>query len=375
MEKDKIIYLNQEFNSLKEQYGKYKIVEILPYNMCKILFLNTNNSKEIRIEKAIKGEVFDELADRLKKDSIWKSNTCGNFKIVRYVDTISAGERYEVEFLNTKYRNIFLKNNIKKGKINDNSLTTLKIGDIFKTNNCGELEIIEYIEKNIYRYKFLRTGYINKAQKYLIELGELKDPYYPSVCNKGYFGEGIFNSKEHKSIYSCWQKIINRCYNPKDKMFKDYGALGVITSDYFLNFQNFADWYFKELKKYKSDIKLELDKDIIYNIIHINKQYSEKTCMLIPNYLNGYLAGDNIKSGIEFQQNKDYISYFARIKDLTGTRKTLGTFKSFEEAKIAYAKEKKKYWLELLEQYKNILPKEYYNLCLQYDFSWGLLKS
>ena len=42
-------------------------------------------------------------------------------------------------------------------------------------------------------------------------------------------------------LYNTWALMKNRCYNPKDKRYKDYGARGIIICDRWLDIANFIE--------------------------------------------------------------------------------------------------------------------------------------
>ena len=122
-----------------------------------------------------------------------------------------------------------------------------------------------------------------------------------------------------------------------------------------------------------ADIPLDLDKDVLCHIKNIHpKIYSEETCMLLPININCFLAGDSKTSGIKTKLDKEENVLFEAKITINYTPTSLGTFSTFAEAKLAYASRKKEIWLELLEEYKHILPKDTYECCLQYDFAYGL---
>lgn len=43
-------------------------------------------------------------------------------------------------------------------------------------------------------------------------------------------------------LYNVWNGIHTRCYNPKSKSYKNYGARGVTMCDEWRKFENFRDW-------------------------------------------------------------------------------------------------------------------------------------
>lgn len=51
------------------------------------------------------------------------------------------------------------------------------------------------------------------------------------------------HNKTNTKIYHCYNHIKQRCYNPKDKRYKDYGGRGITMCDEWLNdFMTFYDW-------------------------------------------------------------------------------------------------------------------------------------
>lgn len=55
---------------------------------------------------------------------------------------------------------------------------------------------------------------------------------------------GCFLSKDGRTktrIYSIWQSMMTRCYNPNRRSFKDYGAKGIVVCQRWHNFFNFKE--------------------------------------------------------------------------------------------------------------------------------------
>lgn len=108
-------------------------------------------------------------------------------------------------------------------------------GKIFKSNNCGEFVVLDYNGTSNVIIKFLLTGYIKTVTLSNIKSGGVLDPFYPSVYNVGYFGEGQYKSRpdggEQTSCYKRWKEILNRCYNKKCNGYKRYGGRGVTISE------------------------------------------------------------------------------------------------------------------------------------------------
>lgn len=284
---------------------------------------------------------------------------------------------YKVRFQKYIYETLAQKGHILSGNVNNPQIEVEEFLEKTHLQNCGDnLKVLrkshyEELQKSwMFECEFLNYPCKILATKGNILRGKVNNPYIPVVCNKGFIGQGKFNSKEYKSIYSIWQNMLDRCYNFKAKNYHNYGSKGVIVCDEWFNFQLFANWYqsFKEQNYTNKDFNLNIDKDIIYNInkgeINI---YSPKTCLLLPEELNCWLAGDSKDSGV-FKQSNKYYSRYRRGQDLNIY---IGTFDTFEEAKVAYAKEKYKYWKIEIDKYD--FNKDLKELLLKYDFSWKWL--
>ena len=135
-----------------------------------------------------------------------------------------------------------------------------------------------------YRVKF-DTGYITHAMSSSLYRRQVWDPYFPSVANMGYFGEGVHHSGiqgKQTQEYTCWKSMIQRCYSPvKQQECPTYK--GCTVDERWLNFQNFCndiphlDGY-KEWKASFNKTRWHLDKDKQGTD---SKLYSKDTCMFL----------------------------------------------------------------------------------------------
>lgn len=246
------------------------------------------------------------------------------------------------------------------------------IGKIFKSKNCGDFVVEEKMNQQkkdgsyIYKIKFVDTGGIRYVDSATIKSGIILDKCKPHLLLKIFEGNGIYSIKNNLEVWNILYHISKKCLDAKDKRYKVNGAKGTSICKEWFNFQNFAQFYYINI--YISKYKLELDKDILCNIKHIfPKIYSPETCLLIPMELNCWLAGDCLTCGIYLRNNKYRVTIFnSKIKD---TKINLGTFNTFKEAKLAYAKKKYEFWLEEINKYD--LPNNLKEILLKYDFSWS----
>lgn len=113
-----------------------------------------------------------------------------------------------------------------------------------------------------------------------IRKNNFKNPNHKSVCGVACMGQGDYKSSikgEPSRAYSKWYPMIRRCYT-NDSGTESYDEVEVCNE--WLNFQNFAYWYYS--KQDNNRIDYHLDKDLLGN----GKLYSPETCCLIPSKLN-----------------------------------------------------------------------------------------
>ena len=97
-----------------------------------------------------------------------------------------------------------------------------KIGEIHKTNEGYEFEIIEYINSSQVIIKLVSDvhNFVKTTQYATLKNGEIKNPFHKSVYNVGFIGVGNYVAKVNRKntpYYNIWKTMIQRCY---DKKFK-----------------------------------------------------------------------------------------------------------------------------------------------------------
>ena len=178
-----------------------------------------------------------------------------------------------------------------------------------------------------------------------------------TVCNIGFIGGLKYSKKTHKNIYRCWYNMIYRCYS-SISLNKYPTYIGCSVDDYFLNFQNFAEWY---EKNYITGFVL--DKDIL---IKGNKIYGPDTCCFVPVEINAiFLKANNIRGkyliGTTLRNN------FEVFCTKYGKQEYLGSYKTQEEAFNIYKEHKEKYILEIAEKWKNKINDNIYKSLINYN--------
>lgn len=161
----------------------------------------------------------------------------------------------------------------------------VKVGDVFKTNNFGDCEVIEYINSRNAVVKFIDTGYVVKTTSSVVERGQIRDKLSKSICGVGFIGDGknLTHSNGRKTReYSVWKGMIERCYS--ESLRKNYPTYkNCYVCEEWHNFQNFAEWYKDNYPK--DGLEYEIDKDLSsYGMS--GKVYSPSTCLFVTRKVN-----------------------------------------------------------------------------------------
>lgn len=202
--------------------------------------------------------------------------------------------------------------------------------------------------------------------------GNIRCPYEPRICDKGYFGEGkycaIQNNETVRSYY-VWRNMIIRCYDHNYKLkFPTYEDCEVCEE--WLNYQNFAKWYEDNYYEIPGQ-RMDLDKDIL---IKGNKLYSPDTCIIVPHSINSLFVKNNAirgeyPIGISLDKQKNKLRVRCYIYE-NGKQKLkhLGYFATnqIEEAFYLYKTTKENNIKAVANEYKNLIPEELYNAMYNY---------
>lgn len=79
------------------------------------------------------------------------------------------------------------------------------VGSVWQSNHCGYFEILRYDSATEITIKFIKTGYIRKVRSGKIKNGKIKDVYYPSVWGVGCLGETSTHMDGSKKLsYRRW---------------------------------------------------------------------------------------------------------------------------------------------------------------------------
>ena len=242
---------------------------------------------------------------------------------------------------------------------------SVKIGDIFTTKMNGICSVVEYINARHVLVLFEEHPCVVKCTVGCLRLGKVRNPMRPSVYNKGYLGVGKYDGT-HKDVYSIWITMLARCYsmvNPRVKINDS------IVCDEWLNFQNFAEWCYKQSFFGFKDDKgktYHLDKDIL---VFGNRVYSPNTCCFVPQEINNLLTNKktgskSIKSGVSF--NKERGKYIVRFSKGSKT-KHIGYFVTELEAFLAYKEAKEQQIKVVANRWKDQIDPRVYDALMNWE--------
>ena len=230
---------------------------------------------------------------------------------------------------------------------------------IIKYNNAKDV-IVEFQDK--YQCK-IKTAYKE------FKNGHIKNPYYPSVSNKGYMGEGKYKSKikgKYTRKYIVWKHMIERCYDPYE-INKRPTYVDVFVCEEWHNFQNFAKWFEENYYECNGE-RMHLDKDIL---VKGNKIYSPDMCIFVPSRINAlFTKRQNCRGeypiGVHYnKRDKSLISECS----VDRTMKHLGSFPLNRPFKAftVYKNFKEKYIKQIADEYKELIPEKLYDALYRYE--------
>lgn len=242
-----------------------------------------------------------------------------------------------------------------------------KVGQVFKSNSYGDYTLLEYVGYTKCLVEFNLTKHRLWTDAKSVREGAVKDPYYPSVHGVGHLGEGQYPAKYTRKgkyynspAYEVWDSKLKNCYgnSKRSHIYAD-----VTFCKEWLNYQNFAKWFYEQVKLYGKGGYV--DKDLLFLG---NREYSPQMCVYVPPAINSLFGGTsgNI-NGVHFCNNKK--KWVAQIQrgELTAQGKKkqsyLGGFDNKEEADATYYKAKVEHVKSVALKYQDkIHPALFYKL-------------
>ena len=249
-----------------------------------------------------------------------------------------------------------------------------RIGEIKKNKEClggYEMKIIKYngVRDIIVEFQDEYKAKVH-TQYGAFKLGNIKNPYHPNIYGVGYIGQGKYLVNEHKKSYNHWRKMLQRCYDPY-YINKHLTYIDCYVCNEWLNFQNFAEWFYKNYYEIKNSL-MDIDKDILYKG---NKIYLPKTCIFVPERINKlFTKNDKVRGeypiGVTLRSdNKSLCAICSIYINNKHLNKHLGSFplnRPFQ-AFTVYKNYKESYIKQVADEYKDLIPKELYEALYRYE--------
>lgn len=181
------------------------------------------------------------------------------------------------------------------------------VGNVFQTNNYGNIEIIERVDTKTVIIKFSNTGNTQKTSTTQILRGEVRDnPAGKLICGWGindvdyetqkYIELSKLVNKKKKVIWKCpyyikWSNMVNRCYNPKYHD-RQPAYKGCTICEEWKYLSNFIKWV--DSQPNRDWENCDLDKDLL---LTDNKYYSPETCVFVDRLINSFITNTRTKRG------------------------------------------------------------------------------
>lgn len=200
------------------------------------------------------------------------------------------------------------------------------------------------------------------------------------VYDVGIYKKGKYKSKyldingkyKHTKEYLVWHSMIARCYNKNYHGNKVYENVKVCKE--WQEFQNFGDWFYSNYYELDNEVVV-LEKDFKTFAYNLNKEYSPRNCMFIPQTLNKVITFQHsvsIDLPVGIKSNGNF--YCFSINDKNGTSKYYGGFKTSKEAYEEYLNKTYEKILRYLDEYNNKISDNNINVIIDFVKNDGLRK-
>lgn len=249
-----------------------------------------------------------------------------------------------------------------------------RVGEENYNNFGSKMIIINYRKCKDIDVCFPKYNWMAKNVRYdHFKDGKIKCPYEKRYYNKGYLGEGKYKILENGKLTKCyktWNHMLQRCFDEKCQI-KRPTYKGCTVCDEWLNFQVFAEWYYKNYYEIEGEI-MHLDKDIL---VKGNKIYSAENCIFIPERINTLFtkcdkARGKYPIGVShYKQHNKYSSncHVYNFKENKSKQIHLGYYNTPEEAFKVYKQFKESYIKQIADLYKDKIPKKLYDTMYNYE--------
>lgn len=230
-----------------------------------------------------------------------------------------------------------------------------------------KMKIVSYIQAGDIYVQFLdEHGAIIHTNYDSFKKGKVRNPYYPSVYNRGYVGIKYPAYEENKTNvqtkeFITWEGMMNRAYGSRRPQGYDEVQ---VCSDWW-NYESFYEWTHAQSNYYfwkKGGKDWAIDKDIIKKG---NKIYCPECCCLVPREINSLLTGQRVPKNHYRGVKRDYHN---NLHPYT-THVYGGTFSTPWEAYLYYKQNKEEHIKEVAIKYyeKGQITEECFQGLINYE--------
>ena len=247
------------------------------------LIFENGNIKNYSINSLSSRDFTDEDLVKIKKGDIFQTNNHGEVEVVEYKDSHNITVVFK-DGLTT----VCQASSLRLGNIG-HPMSGLHIGYRFKNSEGFWAEVVEYDNSLKVTLRWDEGG-TTQAMAANIKDGGVYYPNYKSVCGIGYFGFGKYKTNKggrgsnyKQRVYASWQRMIRRCYDENEQKKPSCKAyIGVEVCEEWHNFQNFAVWAEDKLERFEPN--WDLDKDMFGT----GWLYSPENCTMLPSKINWF---------------------------------------------------------------------------------------
>ena len=351
---------------------RFKIVQELPRRPnchdrpIRIKFIDSGYEKDTFLSNALKGSVKDDSLPKFDSTKMYLSTSGRPYHILTIIGSVGSHTTVKVRFDETGFENEVLLGNALKGFVGDHSILLYDPNKVYMSYNYGPFRVLRATNERtnqlltLYEIEFLLTGYKAKYPIGRINLGNVEDPTLTGYRQKANeLSQEYYELFLNRRLYGIWTNMIQRCSNPNQTSYANYGEIGVkVCKSWRLSYQNFlndAPAIFQYSKFVKDFYNYELDKDYLQlQIPKGERVYSKETCAFLYYYDNANLRQ------IEQQMNGTTKNNYYGVSQTSENRFVMSIMCQNYERSIPFSSEiaaanAYNYWQEVWHTY-DIVP-------------------
>ena len=239
-------------------------------------------------------------------------------------------------------------------------------GKVFKTNNYGDVVVLEYTNSRGITVKFINTGNVRKVGASELKKGKIRDNELKPIYKVGIMDipNTIKRGTKPKS-YNTWDSMLQRCYNENLRHLHQTYADCVVSDD-FKYYSKFKEWCEKQIGFEQEG--WALDKDIL---VKGNKIYSADNCCFVPQEINCLIISANAARGglpVGVYYEKDTGKLKVRVS-IDGKMKHIGRYTCKLEAFNAYKQAKENHIKKVAEKWREQIDPRVYDALMAWEIN------